>query len=115
MYPDYHYPPKGQKRKSATSGKDVTSATPSEPAPKRRKVKVLTYRPCYIEPATVPEFDSETSSATKAEEPALTQRIKEPTIMPKVNKIKEPRIEETKISVLSPSAEVTVPKAQKIL
>jgi 7-cyano-7-deazaguanine synthase in queuosine biosynthesis len=61
----------------------------------------------------VPEFGGETSSATKAEEPALTQRIEEPATMPKVNKIEEPRIEETKISVLSPSAEVTVPKAQK--
>jgi hypothetical protein len=56
MYPDYRYPPRGQKRKSATSWKDVTSAAPSEPAPKRRKVKVLTHRPRYIEPATVPEF-----------------------------------------------------------
>jgi hypothetical protein len=36
--------------------------------------------------------------------------------MPKINKIEEPRIEETKISeVLSPSAEVAVPKAQKDL
>jgi hypothetical protein len=36
--------------------------------------------------------------------------------MPKINKIEEPRIEETKISeVLSPSAEVTVPTAQKDL
>jgi hypothetical protein len=54
MYPDYHYPPRGQKRKSATSGKNVTSAASSEPAPKKRKVKVLTHRPRYIEPATVP-------------------------------------------------------------
>jgi hypothetical protein len=115
MYPDYRYPPKGQKRKSATSRKDVTSGAPSEPAPKRRKVKVLTYRPRYIEPATVPEFGGETSSATKAEEPALTQRIEEPVTMLKVNKIEEPRIEGTKISVLSPSAEVTVSKAQKDL
>jgi hypothetical protein len=43
LYPDYRYPPRGQKRKNATSGKDVTSAAPSEPAPKRRKVKVLTH------------------------------------------------------------------------
>jgi hypothetical protein len=72
MYPNYRYPPRGQKRKSATSGKDVTSAVPSEPAPKRRKVKVLTHRPRYIEPAIVPEFGGETSSATEAKEPALT-------------------------------------------
>jgi hypothetical protein len=45
MYPDYRYPPKGQKRKSAISGKDAASAAPSEPAPKRKKVKVLTHRP----------------------------------------------------------------------
>jgi hypothetical protein len=72
MYPDYRYPPRGQKRKSATSGKDAASATPSEPAPKRKKVKVLTHRPRYIEPATVPVFGGETSSATEAKEPALT-------------------------------------------
>ena len=72
MYPDYRYPPRGQKRKSAISGKEVTSAAPSEPAPKRRKVKVLTHRPRYIEPAIVPEFGGETSSATEAKEPALT-------------------------------------------
>jgi hypothetical protein len=114
MYPDYRYPPRGQKRKSATSGKDAASAAPSEPALKRKKVKVLTHRPRYIEPVVVPEFGDETSSATKAEEPALTQRIEEPTTMPKVNRIEEPRVED-KISVLSPSAEVTVPKAQKDL
>jgi hypothetical protein len=45
MYPDYRYPPRGQKRKSATSGKDAASVAPSEPALKRKKVKVLTHRP----------------------------------------------------------------------
>jgi hypothetical protein len=124
MYPDYRYSPRGQKRKSATSGKEVASAAPSEPAPKRKKVKVLTHRPRYIEPATVPEFGGETSSATVAKEPALTQRIEEPTTMleassaklaePKVDNIEEIGVEGTKIlEVLSPSAEVTVPKAQK--
>jgi hypothetical protein len=71
MYPDYRYPSRGQKRKSATSGKDDASAAPSEPAPKRKKVKVLTHRPRYIESAVVPEFGGETSSATEAKEPAL--------------------------------------------
>jgi hypothetical protein len=42
VYPDYRYPPRGQKRKGATSGKDVASAAPSELVPKRKKVKVLT-------------------------------------------------------------------------
>jgi hypothetical protein len=124
MYPDYRYPPRGQKRKSATSGKDVTSAAPSEPAPKRRKVKVLTHRPRYIEPAIVPEFGGETSSATEAKEPALTQKIEESVAMPKASsaRLAEPKadnieeigVEGTKIlEVVSPSAEVTVPKAQK--
>jgi hypothetical protein len=126
MYPDYRYPTRGQKRKSATSGKDVTLAAPSEPAPKRRKVKVLTHRPRYIEPATVPKFGGETSSATEAKEPALMQKIEEPTTMPKASsaKLAEPKadniekieVERTKIlEVISPLAEVTVPKAQKDL
>jgi hypothetical protein len=70
VYPDYRYPPRGQKRKGATSGKVVASAAPSEPAPKSKKLKVLTHQTCYIEPAIVPEFDGETSSATEAKEPA---------------------------------------------
>jgi hypothetical protein len=121
MYPDYRYPPRGQKRKSATSGKDAASAAPSEPAPKRKKVKVLTHRPRYIEPAVVPEFGGETSSATEAKEPAPTQKIEELAAMPKTSsaKLAEPKddnigVEGTKISeITSPSAEVTVPKAQK--
>jgi hypothetical protein len=30
MYPDYRYPPRGQKRKSATSEKDAASAAPRD-------------------------------------------------------------------------------------
>jgi hypothetical protein len=71
MYPDCRYPLRGQKRKSATSGKNDASAAPSEPAPKRKKVKVLTHRPLFNEPTTVPEFVGETYSATEAKEPAL--------------------------------------------
>jgi hypothetical protein len=116
MYPDYRYPPRGQKRKSGTSRKDVASAASSEPAPKKKKVKVLTHRPRYIEPATVPDFGGETSSAIEAEGPALMQRIKEPATMPKANKFEEPRPEETKTSeILSPSVGVEVPKIQKDL
>jgi hypothetical protein len=124
LYPDYRYLPRGRKRKSATSGKDVTSAASSEPALKRRKVKVLTYRPCYIELATVPEFGGETSSGTEAKEPALMQKIEEPAAMPKASSaklteskadnIEEIGVEGTKIlEVTNPLAEVTVPKAQK--
>jgi hypothetical protein len=126
LYPDYHYPPRGQKRKSATFGKEVTSAAPSEPASKRRKVKVLTHRPRYIEPATVPEFGGETSSATEAKEPTLTQKIEEPAAMskassaksvePKADNIEEIGVKGTKIlEVISPSAEVTVPRHKKVL
>jgi hypothetical protein len=96
VYPDYRYPPRGQKRKGATSRKDVASAAPSEPAPKRKKVKVLTHRPRYIEPDTVPEFGGETSLATKAKGPALTQRIEELAAMPKADKIEEPKLKRQK-------------------
>jgi hypothetical protein len=126
MYPDYRYPLRGQKRKGATPVKDVASAASSEPAPKRKKVKVLTHRPRYIETATMPEFGGETSSATEAKETALMQKTEEPAATPKaplaklgepkVDNIKEAEVERKKISeVTSPSAEVTVPKAQKDL
>ena len=102
-------------------------ATPSEPVPKSKKLKVLTHRPRYIEPTIVPEFSGETSSAAEAKGPAPpVQKIEGPTAMlkapsaklaePKTDKTEKPRIEGTKIlEVLSPSAEVTVPKAQKDL
>ena len=73
----------------------------------------------------MPEFGGETSSSTEAKEPAPpTQKIEEPAAMPKAssaklaepkaNNIEEIGVEGTKIlEVLSPSAEVTVPKAQK--
>jgi hypothetical protein len=64
VYPHYRYPPRGQKRKGTTSGKVAASAAPSEPAPKRKKLKVLTHRSRYIEPATVPLFGGETCGGT---------------------------------------------------
>jgi hypothetical protein len=116
MYPDYRYPLKGQKRKSATSGKGDASVALSEPVPKRKKVKVLTHRPHFIEPATVPEFGGETSTATEAKGPALTQKNEEPTMIPKADNIEEIEAEKTKIlEVTGPSAGMTVPKAQKDL
>jgi hypothetical protein len=100
--------------------KEVASAAPSEPAPKRKKMKVLTHRPRYIEPATVPEFVGETSSATEAKEPTPLQNIEEQAVMSEMEKMEEPRAEETKTSkILSPSARVEVPmpmpRAQKDL
>jgi hypothetical protein len=116
MYPDYRYPSRGQKRKSATSEKDDASAAPSEPAPKRKKVKVLTHRPHFIEPATVLEFGGDTSSAIEAKGPALTQKTEEPAMMPKADDIEEIEAKRTKtLEVISPSAGITVSKAQKDL
>jgi hypothetical protein len=120
VYPDYRYPTRGQKRKDTASAKEVASAAPSEPSPKRKKMKVLMHRPRYIEPATVSEFVGETSSATEAKGPTPLPNIEEPAIIPEMEKIEEPRAEETKTSeILSPSAKVEVPtlmsRAQKDL
>jgi hypothetical protein len=61
----------------------------------------------------VPEFGDETSLATEAKEPAPTQKIEEPAAMPKTDNT---GVGVTKISeITSPSAEMTVPKAQKDL
>jgi hypothetical protein len=129
IYPDYCYPlrGRGKKRKAAASAKITASAAPDEPAPKSKKLNVLTHRPRYIELAVVPEFGGETSSAAKPKEPiSPTQKAEDPAVMSKVSsssaelaesktdKTEEPKIERTKmLEVLSPSTEVTVPKAQK--
>jgi hypothetical protein len=64
----------------------------------------------------VPEFGGETSSATEAKVPALTQKNEEPAMMPKADNIEEIEAEKTKIlEVISPSAGMSVPKAQKDL
>jgi hypothetical protein len=129
VYPDYCYPlrGRGKKRKAAASAKTAASATPDEAAPTSKKLKVLTHRPRYIEPAVVPEFGGETSLAAEPKEPIPpTQKAEDPAMMSKVpsselaesktdkNKAKEPKVEGTRLlEILSPSAEVTVPKAQK--
>jgi hypothetical protein len=124
VYPDYRYPLRGQGKKR----KAATSATPDEPVPKGKKLKVLTHRPRYIEPALIPEFGEGASSAAKIKEivpPA--QRTEEPAIMLKLpsvelvetkadkDKAEGSKIEEiAKMSeILSPSTEATVPKTQK--
>jgi hypothetical protein len=114
VYPDYRYPARGQKRKNATSAKETASAAPSEPAPKRKRVKVLTHWPRYIEPATVPKFAGETSSATEAKESTLLPEIEELAEVPSAEKLEKPRTEEAKTSkILSPSAEIEVAESQK--
>jgi hypothetical protein len=60
-YPDYRYPLQGQGKKRNAAA----SATPAEPVPKGKKLKVLTHRPRYIEPAEVPEFGREATSAAE--------------------------------------------------
>jgi hypothetical protein len=112
VYPDYRYPARGQKRKNTSSAKETASAGPSEPAPKRKRVKVLTHRPRYIEPATVPEFAGGTSSATEAKEPSLLPNIEVLAEAPATEKIEEPRAEEIKTSeVLNPSAKTETTKS----
>jgi hypothetical protein len=75
----------------------------------------------------VPEFGVETSSAAEPKEPIPPmEKAEEPATMPKEasvelakskteeDKAEKPNIEETKtLEILSPSSEVTVPKAQK--
>jgi hypothetical protein len=110
VYPDYRYPTRGQKRKNTASAKEVASAAPSEPAPERKKIKVLMHRPRYIEPATMPEFVGEPSSATEAKEPTPLLNVEESVVMSATEKIEEPRAEETKsLEILSPSARMGVP------
>jgi hypothetical protein len=138
VYPDYHYPVRGQKRKNTSSAKETASAAPSEPAPKRKRVKVLTHRPRYIELATVPEFAGETSSAPEAKESTLLQGVKElaevpvtekleepktllPEIkelaeVPAIEKLEEPRTEKAKTSeVLVPKGPTVTPKRKRMV
>jgi hypothetical protein len=128
VYPDFRYPPRGQKRKGASSEKVAASAAPSEPAPKGKKLMVLTHRPRYIEPIVVPEYGGETSSATVPKEPVPpTQKIEKPAIAPKApsirlieTKVVEDKTERSKIEkttsasgILSPSTKATVLTVEK--
>jgi hypothetical protein len=123
VYPDYRYPLRGQGKKR----KPTASATLDEPAPKGKKLKVLTHRPRYIEPVVVPEFGGEASSAVEPEKIAPSaQRTEEPIAIPKLpsaelaktktdkGEAEDTNIGESKVlEILSPSTKVTVPKAQK--
>jgi hypothetical protein len=124
VYPDYRYPLRGQGKKR----KIATSATPDEPMPKGKKLKVLTHRPRYIEPVVVPEFGGEVSSVAESREPAPpAQKAEEPTIMPKAPSVElvEMKVDKDKAEtlkteevtkmpgILSPSAEATTLKAEK--
>jgi hypothetical protein len=130
VYPDYHYPLRGQGKKrktaaSATPAESAASATLAEP--KSKKMKVLTHRPRYIEPAAVPEFGKGASSSAKARQAApIVQNAEEPIVVPKVptvgpaeardDKAEEPQVEEVMKTpeILSPPTEAGLPKMQKI-
>jgi hypothetical protein len=88
-------------------------------------LKVLTHRPRYIEPTVVPELGKKISSAAESKEPIPpTQKTEEPATMPKApsaeqaeaktgkDEAEEPKTEKM-LGILSPSAEVIVPKIQK--
>jgi hypothetical protein len=121
VYPDYRYPLREQGKKRKTSAPD----NPDKPMPKGKKLKVLTHRPRYIEPAVVHEFGAGTLSAAERKETAsTTQSTEEPAVMPKVpttkevetkvDKVDEPEIEEiTKMpDILNAPTRATVPKVQ---
>jgi hypothetical protein len=120
VYRDYHYPLRGQgkKRKAAASATTVVL--------KGKKVKVLTHRSRYIEPAIVPKLGEGASSTAEAGQAApIVQSIEEPTIVLKMpivgpieakdDKAEEPKVEEIMkmLEILSPPAEAKLPKVQK--
>jgi len=110
VYPDYCYPVRRQKRKNTTSAKEEAATAPSEPEPERKKIKVLTHRPRYIEPASVPEFTGKSSSATEVKKPtnpATPPAAAEITETPKRIELEEPKIllPETKEVAEAPSTE----------
>jgi hypothetical protein len=120
MYPDYRYPPQGQEKKR----KVVVSDIQIDLAPKRKKMKVLTHRPRYIEPVVVPDFGAGSSSAVEATQTvSIVQSTIEPTVMlkthtietikDKVEKAKEPKVEVKMLRILSPPTGASLPKAQK--
>jgi hypothetical protein len=122
VYPDYRYLLRRQEKKR----KIAASVTPVEPVPKSKKMKVLTHRPRYIEPAVVPDFGTGSSLAVEATQTAsITQSAEEPTIMSKehivkavedkVDKDDEPKVEEIikMPKILSPPTKANLPKVQK--
>jgi hypothetical protein len=70
VYPDYRYPLPGQGKKRKTAA----SATPVEPAPKGKKLKVLTHRPRYIEPVVGLSLAGRLLQLLNQESPFLLRR-----------------------------------------
>jgi hypothetical protein len=120
VYPDYHYPLQRQGKKRKTIASAITVV------PKGKKMKVLTHRPRYIEPAMVPEFGEGTSSTAEVKQAAPNvQSAEEAIVVPKVptvgpaeaedDKAEEPQVEKiVKLpEILSPPAEEILLKVQK--
>jgi hypothetical protein len=97
VYPDYCYPIRRQKRKNITSAKEEAGTAPSEPEPERKKIKILTHRPRYIEPASVPEFTEKSSSVTEAEKPI--RPVTPPAAAGMTETAKKIELEEPKVSL----------------
>jgi hypothetical protein len=123
VYPDYHYPLRGQGKKRKTAASATTAVSV---APKSKKIKVLTHRPRYIEPAVVPELGERASSTAEARQVApIAQSIEEATVVPKMptvrpveakdDKAEEPKVEESMKmpEILSPPTEARPAKVQK--
>jgi hypothetical protein len=120
IYPNYHYPLRRQRKKRKIA------ASASTVVPKGKKIKVLTHRPRYIEPAVVPEFGEGTSSTIEEKQTAhIVQSAKESIVVPKVPKVgpteaKNDAAEEPKLEkivkmpeILSPPSKAELPKVQK--
>ena len=75
---------------------------------------MFTHPPRCIEPAIVPKFIGEASSATEAREPTTAPKSEEMAEAPAIEKTGEERTEERKtLDVLSPSSKVEAAKSQK--
>jgi hypothetical protein len=120
MYPDYRYPPRGHEKKRKVAVSDIQI----DHAPKSKKMKVLTYRPRYIEPAMVLDFGAGSSSTIEATQTVpIVQSTREATVMPKmhtvetikdkVEKVEEPKVEVKMPGILSPPTGASLPKEQK--
>jgi hypothetical protein len=108
VYPDYHYPLRGQgkKRKATASAIIAVSAKP-----KSKRIKILTHRPRYIEPAIVPELGEGASSTAEARQAApIAQSIEEPTVVPKMPTVRPVEAKDDKVE--EPHAEKSI-KRQK--
>jgi hypothetical protein len=120
VYPDYRYPLRGQGKKRKIVASVITAD------PKGKKVKVLTHRPRYIEPAVIPKFGKGTSSAAKAKEIVpIVQSVEEPNVVPKVPTVgpaeakddnaEEPQVERVieMLEIMSPPAAIDLPKMHR--